>query len=118
MGLIPSPGQLFEDTMDEEVNDDVLLRAIRQRMLEDLRSPRQSAAPITNNVYGGGVGGGVRDSMSDADLGGVDRDYFVDIVREDLPDINEATGKPIGWKKKVHRFSTPKKKMMGEPEEY
>ena len=44
-----------------------------------------------------------------------DRDYFVEIVREDLPEINEATGKPMGWKKKVHRYTTelgkdPKKK--------
>jgi len=96
---------------DEEINDEVLLQAIRQRLRDEIKSGGR-ASQITNNVYGGGVaqGGGVRDELGGEDGGGAGRDYFVDIMREDLPEINEATGKPKGWKKTVHRFSTAKKK--------
>jgi hypothetical protein len=30
--------------------------------------------------------------------------YFVKVTRKDLPDINPATGKPMGWEKTVHRY--------------
>jgi len=86
-----------------------LQEAIRRRLLEEIGSSRGGQA-ITNNVYGGGLTGGVRGQMSgegeDMPMPKDERDYFVDILREDLPEINEATGKPKGWRKKVHRFTT------------
>jgi hypothetical protein len=100
---------------EEQIDDEVLLQAIRKRLRDEI-SQGGRASQITNNVYGGGVaGGGVRDQMGGESGGEDPRDYFVDIMREDLPEINEATGKPKGWKKTVHRFSTSKKKdLMGE----
>lgn len=94
---------------NDDVNDETLLRAIRKRLLTEVESPRD-AERIVNNVYGGGVGtgqGGVMDRLGQAPTAGGhddDADYFVDIMREDLPEINDATGKPKGWKKSVHRF--------------
>lgn len=109
MGPIPIPGSCFEGSMDEEqeINDAMLVQAMRRRVLEDIRQRGGGGSVINNNVYGGGVGSGI----GGGDIDPADREYFVDIVREDLPELNEATGKPKGWKKKVHRFSTSKKKM-------
>lgn len=42
-------------------------------------------------------------------------DYYVDITREDLPEINPDTGKPRGWKKKVHRYTTKKGEELPPP---
>jgi hypothetical protein len=46
-------------------------------------------------------GGSIAEQMTPEDW-----DYYVDIQREDLPEINPETGKPLGWKKKVHRYTT------------
>lgn len=91
------------------VTAEAIKQAILRRHLEELQQ-RQQEASIVNNLYGGGGGGGgMREQMGGG--GGEspeDHDYFVDITREDLPKINKATGKPMGWHKKVHRFATPK----------
>ncbi len=96
----------FEPEEDVDYRDQ-LNAAIRKRLLAEIEQGRGgSGQSVVNNVYGGGApaagGGGIREMMGSPE----DRDYFVDIEREDLPDINPATGKPKGWKKKVHRFST------------
>jgi hypothetical protein len=95
--------------MDDQYNQQ-LQEAIRRRLLEEVEGKRGGAASVVNNVYGsaggGGQGGGLMDSWGGG--GGEERDYFVDILREDLDEINEATGKPKGWRKKVHRFTTPR----------
>lgn len=100
--------------MKEEEYNAMLRDAIRERLLSEVKKPRDYEK-IVNNVYGGdvassknqGLGGGVM-----ADMSPDDRDYFVDIVREDLDptQINEKTKKPYGkgWRKEVHRYTKPK----------
>lgn len=109
------------DIENEDISDQELIRAVRKRLLADIEN-RKEAERIVNNIYGGPVGsGGVMDrlahqpEMGGEGGGGDDFDYFVDIVRRDLPELHPETGKPIGWEKKVHRFRN-KKKMMGEEE--
>lgn len=96
--------------LDDEYNSQ-LQAAIRRRLLEEIEGRRGGGpSPVVNNVYGGGVGGGgggLREQMAGGDdMDPAARDYFVDILREDL-DINPDTDKPRGWRKKVHRFTTP-----------
>jgi len=99
---------------DDETSDAALLKAVRKRILSEVSSPREAAAAkIINKVYGGGGGGGVMDRLGHQPQmggeGGEDPfDYFVNIQRKDLPDINPETGKPIGWEKTVHRYREPK----------
>jgi len=102
--------------MDDEnniVTDEMLLQAIRKRLMEDIQRKEQQAA-IVNQIYGGAAGParGVMGALGGAQQGeGVDPgmfDYFVDITREDLPELNPETGKPLGWKKSVHRYRKKK----------
>jgi hypothetical protein len=84
------------------ITDDVLLDAIRKRYLREIEKENQASSinNIINNSPASAPG------MAAA-MGGVtpdDSDYYVDILREDLPDINPATGKPAGWNKSVHRY--------------
>jgi hypothetical protein len=96
--------------MNEDEYNAMLRDAIRERLLSEVKKPRDYEK-IVNNVYGGdvssaknqGLGGGVM-----ADMNPDDRDYFVDITREDLPDLNPLTGKPKGWHKKVKRYTQPR----------
>lgn len=93
--------------MDQPVDDNVLLQAIRQRMLDEIRAKKEAAAIINNNVYGGGgsMPSGIQAGMHDAaPSGDDDRDYFVDILRENLDPENPSAG----WRKKVHRYAQPK----------
>ncbi len=86
-----------------------LVEAAKRRILRELE--REQAAQVVNNLtQGGGMGGGQSQSIQDMMGSGTpeDWDYFVDITREDLPDVNPATGKPKGWKKSVHRFTNRK----------
>jgi hypothetical protein len=88
--------------------------AIRKRLLAEIERGQGGGQSVVNNVYGGGApaaigGGGIREMAGagggDDDIDPASRDYYVDITREDLPDINPLTKKPVGWRKKVHRFS-------------
>jgi hypothetical protein len=96
--------------MDEEEYNAMLRQAIRDRILNEVKKPRD-VERIVNNVYGGpltsdknqGLGGGVTGEMAPEDL-----DYLVDITREDLPELNPLTGKPKGWKKTVVRRTQPR----------
>ena len=98
------------------ISDRMLLEAIREKALNDIKA--QHAAQQIFNITGqSGTGAGspasgvsgVGAAMSGPDtMSQEDRDYYVDILREDMPEINEATGKPKGWKKQVHRYTTPK----------
>lgn len=96
---------------DDELDDAALIKAARRRLLAEIEN--QKAASIINNVYGGGTGsggGGVMDHMPSPSSPGEDPyDYFVDITRKDLPDMNPNTGKPAGWEKSVHRYRNKKK---------
>lgn len=109
--------------MSRGVSDQALLSAVRQRILAEIQKKQeQHHAAITNNVYGHGGGTaeqsqhgmsqGVADQLGNSTNAEDPYDYFVDITREDLPNINPATGKPAGWKKSVQRYRTKK----GEPE--
>lgn len=102
--------------MDQEINDNLLVSAMRKRILDEINKREQAhQASVTNNVYGGSGEGshhkmsGVGDQLGQAHEGEDPYDYFVDITRKDLPDINPHTGKPAGWEKSVHRHR--KKKM-------
>jgi hypothetical protein len=89
--------------MDGDVNDDVLLAAIRKRLLREIEDERRAsdAAQIVNNVYGGPMEarGGIHEELAPDDM-----EYYVDITRKDLPETNPETGKPVGWEKKVRRW--------------
>lgn len=114
--------------MDEDqITDQMLIAAARKRLLAELGGGGD-ASRIVNNIYGGGSsgmgggGGGLFDSLTGGEASpaggqpGEDPfDYFVDITRKDLPEINEATGKPIGWEKRVHRFRGSRPKQMAAP---
>lgn len=102
---------LFSKNSDADgLDDSALIQAARKRILAELETKGGAAAPsFTNNVYGGG--GGLMERMNGAQAEDPDLyDYLVDIERRDLPEINEATGKPAGWTKKVHRHRQEKKK--------
>lgn len=117
-GSIPF-AKLSGESVDQQIDDNVLLQAIRQRMLDEIKAKREAAAIINNNLYGQGGGGpsGIQAGMHDAapSGGGDDRDYFVDILRENIDPENPS----LGWKKTVHRHTepkgkNPKKKVMPE----
>lgn len=107
---------------EDPLGDAALIKAARKRLLAELdpelRKAESSAnrASVVNNVYGGGHGsggGGLMDQLGGAAQGGSGEDpfdYFVNIQRKDLPDVNPVTGKPAGWEKTVHRYRQEKKK--------
>lgn len=103
MGLFDDPEQNFDDA--------ALIRAARKRIMAELEAKQAGGGnTVNNNNYAGG--GGLMERMNGGGAGddGDLRDYLVDITREDLPGLNELTGKPPGWKKTVHRYTKEKKK--------
>lgn len=96
----------------DDVNDDILLKAMRKRILDEINRREQASGSVINNVYGGGGSHmplrGVSDQLGSSPEGEDPYDYFVDITRRDLDEVNPATGKPAGWKKSVHRHRQPK----------
>ncbi len=90
------------------IEDPMIVQAIRERILDEIKHKHGDAHSIVNNVYGGSLGhpggGGVM-----AGLGGenspdsVDprEQYFVDILKENL-DPNDPKK---GWKKSVRRYT-------------
>lgn len=107
---------IFGSNEDERYSDAAIIRAARKRLLEQIAAKAEAASPsFVNNVYGGGgaphMGGGVMDKLGSSAPSGDGEDpysYYVDIMREDLPDVHPVTGKPIGWKKSVHRYKAKK----------
>ncbi len=113
--------------MNQAINERMLIQAIRQRMLDDIHTKKEAQAVINNNVYGGHGGGddgmhgggdglpspgGIHAGMHDAaPTAGDDRDYFVDILRENLDPENPGKG----WTKKVHRYAQAKEKAGKDP---
>jgi hypothetical protein len=121
---------MMDEQQQQDISDIDLIRAIRKRMLDEIGS-RGDAERIVNNIYGGSLpsGGGVMDQLGGAASSSPeeDRDYFVDIMRQNFEPGDEAefldpqTGQPVkrpmergGWQKRVHRFSAPKKKVTAE----
>lgn len=105
----------------QPITDAVLLEAMRQRLLDEIS--RRQETNVINNLIGGSSdalpavrgASGVSQyasptSSAEDEIDPALYDYFVDITREDLPDINPATGKPAGWKKSVHRYRAEKGK--------
>jgi hypothetical protein len=93
------------------VTDEMLIEALREKILREIQK-EQNAQAITQNIYGPGQQvQGIPERMQ---LGPQEElpedlfDYFVDITREDLPEVNPVTSKPLGWKKSVHRYRTKK----------
>lgn len=102
----------------EQVTDQMLLQAIRQRIMDQIAS-REQMAPIINNVYGAGPSArsqGVSDMMSasgqDTPSSKGDKDpyeYMVDIQRRNIYDPEDPE-KVVGWDKNVRRY----RQLMGE----
>ena len=67
----------------KNVDDNALLAAVRQRILDEI-GRKQEQQGIVNNIYGGGGGHmpmrGVADQLGDAPEGEDPYDYFVDIM--------------------------------------
>ena len=91
-----------------EVGDDQLIQAVRKRLLRDIaeKHEAQHISNVINNHQGGGHGG-----LMEAMNGGQHEDpalfdYMVDIEKHDIP--GAEGGKPVGWKKSVHRHRSPK----------
>lgn len=83
--------------------DEILLRALRKRILKDMQKGEGQGSSIVNNLYGGGSshesGGPIGKDVLDPGA----FDYYVDIAKEADKDGN--------WKKKVHRYREPKGEM-------
>lgn len=109
----------------DDLSDQSLIKAVRRRLLEELQ--RKEQEKIVNNIYGGQVvpeKSGIMENMAGQDGGDItpeDRDYFVDILRQNYDPGDEAqvidptTGQPVtqkldrgGWQKRVHRFTKKK----------
>ncbi len=95
-----------------DTSDQALIAAIRRRLLQEIEREQAGGASVVNNVYGGGAPIVPSEAPSQGLMGQMGGqagatedpyDYFVDIVRKDLPEINPETGKPIGWEKSVRR---------------
>jgi len=97
----------------QQLNEKMLVQAMRERILDEIKRRNSDSHSIVNNVYGsstagkpgimGALGGESSDSASDPRG---DHDYFVDILRENL----DPEDPKKGWKKSVHRYVQPKKK--------
>lgn len=96
------------NNVDEAPDDNMLLQAIRKRILKDIEE--KQTASIINNVYGTGTvppQNDIKGLMAGGGDGEDPFDYMVDIERRDLPELN-AQGKPVGWSKKVRRYREKK----------
>lgn len=99
-----------------DINDDVLLAAIRKRLLDEI-GKRGDAERIVNNVYGSmPQGGGITERLYQGDIAsGGEEDpyqYFVDIDRDDKID---EEGKKTGWTKRVKRYRQQLPRSEGDP---
>jgi hypothetical protein len=96
---------------DQNIDDKSLLLALKRKMMRDLEERQQQQA-VVNNVYGGSIGGehggGVGGGLEE--MSPEERDYFVDIARQNIPE-GDAEMPNGGWKKSVHRYTQPKKKI-------
>ena len=94
--------------MDENaITEEILLQAIRKRLLEEIQG-RRERRNVIQNIIGGGGGMRGRVGQPPTQQQAIDPgmfDYYVDILKED---ILGPEGKPIGWRKNVHRFREPK----------
>lgn len=131
--------------MPDQITDDVLMNAIRQRLLDEIMRKQQTQTHIQNIIGGAGVapggeaasaGGvfeGLRAPPPEADMGMEEpMDYGVDIERSKMwanpkagqegqdpflppgikPQVDAWEGgvepDPIGWRKSVRRFRSPR----------
>lgn len=117
---------------NEQITDDVLLNAVRKRLLQELLREQQSPNIDIQNIVGGrgdspaGIPPGVFEGMRSPEPQ-EPQDYGVDITRADvwadpqnpgqlLPmgvkpppmDGSDEYPDPIGWQKIVRRFRTPR----------
>jgi hypothetical protein len=97
------------------IGDDVLLNAVRQRILDEVSAKQHHAASVINNYGGGGhhaPAGGIQEQMSNVDPELYD--YMVEIGKRDLPPSEEHMGKSPGWDKTVRRYRTSKDEPKGK----
>ena len=106
----------------DDVNDQMLIAAMRRKIMREIEREQGGATPIVNNVYGGHLGGiAGQQPAQGADMGD-DYDYLVDIARENVEpgdiDPSDPEGQRKfqrdGWFKRVHRYRVPKKKVTME----
>jgi hypothetical protein len=95
--------------MESVLDDAQLIQAARRRLLRMLESG-ESPASIINNIGSGGPSGSSGGLVEKMSGGGEEDpglfDYLVDIEKTDIP--GGEGEKPIGWRKKVHRYRTKK----------
>lgn len=89
------------------IDDQMLIEAVRQRLLEEFKKKGGDAHAIVNNVYGSPMAGGsgIMGALGGEGAGDSpdprgDEDYFVDIIRKNI-DANDPSQ---GWSKNVHRY--------------
>jgi len=90
--------------------NNTLEEAIKKRILEEIG--QRSQGQTINNFQGGAPLASesrAPNSLQEAMFDPGAFDYMVDIEKTDQ--IDEKTGKPIGWNKKVHRYRQPKGEM-------
>lgn len=95
----------------DPVTDEMILQALRKRLLEEAGGQRGQGT-IVNNVYGGspfnqqgGAQKGVLEGlMSEGEEGQDPFEYFVDIARRDVTE----GGEKVGWDKTVRRYRKKK----------
>lgn len=96
--------------MADPITEEMLLNAVRKRLLQELEREQQASSGVINNIYGGGLTGpsrgGVFNQMADATTDPGLYDYMVDIKRRDV--LDPESGEPIGWDKNVHRYRKKK----------
>jgi hypothetical protein len=97
-------------------SDALLLAAIREKILNEIKS-QSGRSSVVNNVYGGAIphaGSGVSEQMGASEIDPGDFDYMVDIERNPVIDPNTGTAVEGAWKKKVHRYRQPKQPGMDD----
>ena len=87
------------------LTEEDLIQLARSRVLAQLQGGGARAHQEHQKQRQESAGGydSISQGMSPEDL-----DYWVDITRRDLDELNPNTGKPAGWNKKVHRYTEPK----------
>lgn len=113
---------------EQDIDEAQLVKAMRRRLLDEIQTRKdRDAEKIVNNIYGSSMagGGGIMDRLGGSDPGSsdprADRDYFVDILRQNYepgeevdvmdPDSGQRIKKKLnsgGWQKLVHRYEKKK----------
>lgn len=88
-----------------------LEKALRERLERLIKDQSfQAAPPLVNNIYASGMPQTVSEALSaggEPAMSPEDLDYLVEIEKRDV--FSPEADKPVGWNKKVHRYTQQKK---------